>query len=59
MYASKEVLRKHIRSVHYKDGFVCSKCNTKFDQKRKLDSHMQEHNNSVIVERDANLYLEG
>lgn len=61
MYASKDVLRKHIKTVHFKDGFRCNKCNTKYDQKRKLDVHMQEHNkhnSAVIVSQDAQLFLQ-
>lgn len=60
MYASKDVLRKHIKSVHFKDGFVCTKCNVKFDQKRKLDFHMQQHNNeSMFSEQDSSVYIQG
>lgn len=59
MYASKDVLRKHIRSVHFKDGFSCTKCNLKFDKKRKLDAHIPVHKNSVVVDQDVSVYIPG
>lgn len=59
MYASKDVLRKHIKTVHFKDGFRCNICDAKFNQKRKLDVHMRDHDKHDINFIADSLFLQG